>query len=254
MSDTKRRALITGGAQGIGFGIATRLAEDGHHVIIADVNGEAADKAATGLRDLGHSAEGAVIDVSKRPSVEAARKAIGAVDILVNNAGIYRDTPLLESPPEDWMVVFDINLYGSIHCTQVFGADMAKGGWGRIINLGSLASATAYGRDLAYVTTKTAVAGLTRVTAVELGPNGVTANAICPGNIMTDMMRHVAVEVEARDGLEPGTFLDTRAKEIPARRLGAPSDIASMASFLCRDDAEYVNGQLLHVNGGLYFG
>jgi NAD(P)-dependent dehydrogenase (short-subunit alcohol dehydrogenase family) len=152
------------------------------------------------------------------------------------------------------MLVFDINLHGSIHCTQIFGADMANSGWGRIINLGSLASVTAYGRDLAYVTSKTAIAGLTRVTAVDLGPKGVTANAICPGNIMTDMMRHVAVEVEARDGLEPGSFLDIRAKEIPARRLGTPSDIAAVASFLCRNDAEYVNGQLLHVNGGLHFG
>lgn len=254
MSKARRRALITGAAQGIGQGIATRLAADGHHVIIADLNADAAEKTAAGLRAAGHAAESAVIDVANRASVEACRAAIGAVDILVNNAGIYRDTPLLESPVSEWMKVFDINLYGSIHCTQVFAADMAQNGWGRIVNLGSLASVTAYGRDLAYVTSKTAVAGLTRVIAVELGPKGVTANAICPGNIMTDMMRNLAPEIEARDGLKPGSFLDARAREIPARRLGEPSDIAAVASFLCSDDAVYVNGQLLHVNGGLLFG
>jgi len=250
---TGRTALVTGAAQGIGLAIATRLAADGADVIIADLNAAKADEQAAELRSRGYLATGAEIDVSSRASVEALGARFPDVNILVNNAGIYAETGLIDAPESVWRKTFEINLFGPIHCIQVFGRAMVASGWGRIINLGSLVSATAFGNDMAYVVSKTAIAGLTRSASAEIARKGVTVNTICPGNILTDMLRDLGTKIETRDGLEPGAFIGNRAASIPARRLGEPEDIAAMAAFLCRDDAGYVNGQSLHVNGGLLF-
>lgn len=248
-----RTALVTGAAQGIGLAIATRLAADGADVVIADINESNALEQASLIRQRGYKVQGAHVDVSSRASVEELGASFPAVNILVNNAGIYAETNLLDAPESVWRRTFEINLFGSIHCIQVFGRGMVEAGWGRIINLGSLLSATAFGNDMAYVVSKTAMLGLTRSAAADVARKGVTVNTICPGNILTDMLRDVGTKVESRDGLEPGAFIRDRASSIPARRLGEPEDIAAMAAFLCRDDAGYVNGQSLHVNGGLLF-
>jgi len=249
-----RCALVTGGAQGIGFAIATRLAEDGAHVMIADLDEAKAQEQAAALTARGLRATGVRIDVTSRAAIQALIDAQPAIDILVNNAGIYVHTPLLDTPEEVWRQSFEVNLFGAIHCSQLFAPAMVRAGWGRIVNIGSLSSVLAFGEDMAYVTSKTAIAGLTRSAAADLARFGITANAICPGNILTDMLRNVGTNVEARDGLKPGEFLATRASTIPAKRLGIPEDIAAITAFLCRDDASYVNGQLLHVNGAQYFG
>ncbi|MGE0500784.1 MAG: SDR family NAD(P)-dependent oxidoreductase [Rhizobiaceae bacterium] len=248
-----RIALITGAAQGIGLAIATRLAADGASVIIADLNEAKAEEQAAELREHGYAARGAPVDVADRASVEMLSAKIGAVNILINNAGIYAETNLIDCPEHVWRKSLEVNLFGAIHCIQVFGGAMVKGGWGRIINMGSLLSATAFGSDLGYVVSKTALVGLTRSAAAEIARYGVTVNTICPGNILTDMMRELAPKIEQRDGLAPASFIRDRALAIPARRLGDPEDIAAMAAFLCRDDAGYINGQSLHVNGGLLF-
>jgi 3-oxoacyl-[acyl-carrier protein] reductase len=130
---------------------------------------------------------------------------------------------------------------------------MKSARWGRIVNMSSMMSATAYGEDAAYCATKAGLLGLTRSLAAEFGPHNVCVNAVCPGNVATFMLERVAESVERRDGLEKGFFMRDRAQAIPLRRLGQPEDIANVVSFLCSTDADYVTGQTLHVNGGLYF-
>ena len=248
-----RKALVTGSAQGIGRAIAERLAEDGAEVVIADINADQARVAAEEIVMAGGKAFSAMLDVSSPESIAALAREIDDVAILVNNAGIFQDTPILETPEAAWARGFDINLFGTIRCIQAFAPGMVRSGWGRIINIGSLMSHLAFGRDIAYAGSKTAILGVTRSVAADLARYGVTVNTVAPGNINTQMMVDVAKVVEERDELPAGSFLKARAEAIPARRLGEPSDVAATVAFLCRNDAGYVNGQTLNVNGALYY-
>ncbi len=256
MSIAGRVALVTGAGQGIGRGIAERLAKDGATVAIADLNAETATEAASGIVAAGGNALSVVMDVSKESSVnEAVGKIIaevGTVSILVNNAGIFRDTPALEVSLDEWNFNLAVMLTGPLLCARATAPGMIEQRWGRIINMASLMSFVAYGRDVGYCTTKTGLLGLTRSLAADLAKHNVLANAICPGNIMTSMLEETGRLVELRDGMEPGQFMRDRINDIPQGRLGKPEDIAKMASFLCSEDADYITGQSLHVNGGLY--
>lgn len=248
-----RRALVTGSAQGIGRAIAERLASDGAEVIIADLNAELARTTAEEIGRRGRTAMAGALDVANPESVTALAETAGEVDILVNNAGIYQKTPIIGTPEAVWAKGLDINLNGTIRCIQAFAPGMVARGWGRIVNLGSIASYSAFGEDISYVASKTAVLGVTRSAAMDLAPHGVTVNAIAPGNINTEMMASVGQSVEEREGLAPGSFLKSRAAAIPVRRLGEPRDIAAAVAFLCREDAAYVTGEVLNVNGALFF-
>ena len=256
MSIKNRVALITGAAQGLGKSTAQRLAEDGAIAIVADLNLEKAEETAAELRSDGHDAMAVMMNVADEESINAAVNLVvgekGRISILVNNAGILGSTPAQEMPMNVWQRSLDIMLSGSLLCSRAVLSGMVEEQWGRIINLGSLMSFVAFGQDVAYCTTKAGILGLTRSLAVEFGPHNICVNAICPGNILTPMLEDVGRNVEARDGLEPGDFLKQRSEDIPLRRLGAPEDIASMVSFLCSDDASYVSGQSIHVNGALY--
>jgi NAD(P)-dependent dehydrogenase (short-subunit alcohol dehydrogenase family) len=230
-----KTAVVTGGGSGIGLAVAHRLRADGYHVATVDVRPTESEFA--------HAA-----DVSDRTQVEAALTAIraqlGPVTILVNAAGMDGHGQFADLDFARWQRVIDVNLNGVFHCIQATLPDMLAEGWGRIVNISS--SSTHSGQPFMshYVSAKSAVNGLTKSLALELGPAGITVNAVPPGFIDTPMLR----KVEA-SGLIGGT-IEEHAKRTPVRRVGRPEDIAAACSFLISDDAGYITGQILGVNGG----
>lgn len=255
MESHPKLALITGSARGLGFDMARHLGQLGHRIIVSDLNDAAVADAVSALRDLGIDVVGKTLDVTDAVSVRDVfanvRQEAGGVDILINNAGICKDTPALEVEMSLWQANLDIMLTGALSCVQAAAPDMIEKGWGRIINMSSQMGFAAFGRDVAYCTAKAGILGLTRSLAMDLGPHGITVNAICPGIIQGAMLEEVARKVEKRDGLEEGEFLHSRAATIPRRRIGECADVSKLAAFLCSDDSDYIHGQSLHVNGGL---
>ena len=251
-----RTALVTGAGRGIGRGIALRLAREGATVIVADADEINTAQVTEEIRALGSRALPLRLDVRKEDEVESAvahvRNELGPITILVNNAGVYRDTPLLGSPLEDWDLSIAVNLTGQLLCARAVVPDMIEQHWGRIINQASMMSKISFGRDVAYSASKAGVLGLTRSMAAELAPHNICVNALCPGNIMTNMLEEVDKAIAVREGKQPGQFLSERPQEIPLGRLGTPDDIAGVVAFLCGPDGGYITGQSIHVDGGLY--
>ena len=237
-------AVVTGGASGIGLGIAQRLAADGCRVAILDLDGAAAAREATAFDGLGVQ-----VDVADRASVEAAfaevRAAWGPVAILVNNAGMEGFQKFLEITLETWERLLTVNLTGTFHCCQVVLPDMIDAGWGRIVNISSSSTHSGVPYMTAYVSAKSGVVGLTKSLALEFGPKGITVNTIPPGFIDTPMSRRN----EELGRLGPGG-MEEAAKRTPVRRAGRPEDIAAACSFLCREESSYITGQIIGVNGG----
>ena len=241
-------AVVTGGASGIGLAIATRLAADGAAVAVLDLNGDAADAAATSIKEDGGEAIGVAVDVTDRPGVEAAVAAVvdqlGAPTILVNNAGLPQFGSFLKLDLDTWQRVIDVNLTGTFHCCQVVLPHMVAAEWGRIVNISSSSAQGGQQLMAAYVSSKAGMIGLTKSLALEFGRKGITVNTIPPGFIDTPMLR----ESEAQGQLGPG--VDAAIAGTPVRRIGLPEDIAAATAFLVRDDASYVTGQIIGVNGG----
>lgn len=249
-------ALVTGGAQGIGLAISERLAREGASVAVVDVDRAMAEEAARKIQSTGAEAIAVEIDVGDPASVAEGTAIVtselGPAAILVNNAGVYRSTPLLGVSGDFWKLSLDVMLTGTLLMAQEVTPHMIRARWGRIINLGSMMSNVAYGEDVAYCTSKSGILGLTRSLAAELAKHNICVNTVCPGNVLTGMLEQTADAIEQRDGLEPGSWIKDRAKAIPLGRLGKPDDIANVVSFFCSEDANYITGQSLHVNGGLY--
>jgi NAD(P)-dependent dehydrogenase (short-subunit alcohol dehydrogenase family) len=245
---TEKVAIVTGGASGIGLGIVERLARDGAKVAVLDLNLDDAEAAASKIRASGGTAIAVRVDVSDRDAVFAGvgqvRTELGPVTILVNNAGKEGFRPFLEITPESWDSLIAINLTGTFHCCQAVIPDMIEAGWGRIVNISS--SSTHGGQPLMshYVASKSGVVGLTKSLALEFGPSGITVNTIPPGFIDTPMTRRN----EAKGLLGKG--VDHHASQTPVRRAGRPEDIAAACAFLVSDEASYVTGQVIGVNGG----
>jgi 3-oxoacyl-[acyl-carrier protein] reductase len=239
-----RVALVTGGAQGIGEAIVERLARRGHRVLIGDVNLEAADRLARRLNRDGAETRALHLDVGQADAIRGAFGAIeshyGRCDILVNNAGIARTYPFLDYPLDHWQAVLDVNLTGPMLCGQYAARLMAAHGFGRIVNIASISGERASAGRTAYGTSKAALIGLTRQMAIELGPLGITANGIAPGPVDTPMTMALHSPV-ARDHF-------TRA--VPLGRYATPDEIAAAVAFLASDEASYINGQTLAVDGG----
>lgn len=240
-----RVAVVTGGTSGIGLALARGLAEAGADVVPISRRSEQVDAAAAEVEALGRRAVRATADVSDRASLEAALNhtiaELGKVDILVNCAGITKRTPTLDVSDEEWSSILETNLTGTWRACQVFGRHMLERGYGRIINIASLASFVGLFEVAAYTASKSGVAGLTRALAVEWGRRGVNVNAIAPGVYRT------ALNSALLDGTERGKEFLLRT---PLGRFGRTEELSGACVFLASEAASYINGEVLTVDGG----
>jgi 3-oxoacyl-[acyl-carrier protein] reductase len=245
-----RVALVTGGARGIGAATGLRLATDGADVALLDLDEAAAQQAAkeiaeqTGRRTLGVAAD--VTDAAQvTAAVDRAAEELGSLGILVNNAGITRDALLFKMSEDDWDTVVSVHLRGFFLASKAAQRHMVAARWGRIISLSSVSALGTRGQ-VNYSAAKAGLQGATRTLAIELGPFGITANAVAPGFIVTEMTAQLA----ERLGTSLEDFTQERAATTPVRRAGTPADIAAVIAFLASDDASFLTGQTIYVDGG----
>ncbi len=244
-----RVAVVTGAASGIGLGVARRLTEDGHAVALLDLDGDGIRRAVADLEAQGRRVRGHAVDVADRGAVEqvyaSVREELGPVTIVVTSAGIEAFDPVLDITPEKWDRLIAVNLTGTFTCLQLAVADMVAAGWGRIVTVSSSSAQSGAPNMAHYVASKGGVIGLTKAFARELARNGITANTIPPTIVDTPMAR----KGEAHGDVPP---VETMAKMVPMGRAGTPEDIASACSYLCTEEAGYITGQIIGVNGGMY--
>ena len=242
-----RVVVVTGAARGIGAGTAKRFADEGAAVAVLDLDQDSAATTAAGLG--AEKSLGVACDVSDSASVDAAVakvvEELGRIDVLVNNAGITRDNLLFKMTEEDWDLVMNVHLKGSFLMSRAAQKHMVAAKYGKILNLSSV-SALGNRGQANYSAAKMGLQGFTRTLALELGPFGINVNAIAPGFIVTDMTDATARRV----GVEPEDYRKAAAEANPVRRVGYPEDIAAAAAFLCSDEASYITGQTLYVDGG----
>ncbi|GAB36999.1 3-oxoacyl-ACP reductase FabG [Gordonia otitidis] len=245
----QKTAIVTGSGRGIGAAVARRLADDGLAVAVLDITEEAATETAKAINDAGGKAIAVGADVSDEASVTAAVEKVaaelGAPTVLVNNAGILRDNLLFKMSVDDWNAVMGVHLRGAFLMSRACQKYMVDAGWGRIVNLSST-SALGNRGQANYSAAKAGMQGFTKTLAIELGKFGVTANAIAPGFIETDMTAATA----ARVGMDFEEFKKLNASAIPVARTGKPEDIAHTASFFVSEGAGFVSGQVIYVAGG----
>ena len=236
-------ALVTGGARGIGRAICEKLASEGATVAMVDIMLDVAEKTASEFRANGHEAFAVAANVAKFEDAENAVKAVvekyGKVDILVNCAGITRDTLMLKMTEQDWDAVIAVNLKGVFNMNKAVVRPMMKNRFCRIVNISSVVGRMGNVGQANYSASKAGVLGLTKTTAREFASRNITANAVCPGYIATDMTEKLPQE--ARDA-----FL----VNIPLKRAGKPSDVAGVVYFFCSPEADYVTGQVINCDGG----
>jgi NAD(P)-dependent dehydrogenase (short-subunit alcohol dehydrogenase family) len=246
---TCRVAVITGAASGMGQAISRHLAARGHRVALLDIDGDGAQRTAEGLRAQGARALGRKVDVTDRATIDEVlrevRTELGPIGIMVTSAGLDSFESFTDISVAAWERMLAVNHTGTFHCLQAAVPDMLAARWGRIVTISSSSAQSGAARMAHYVASKGGVVGLTKALAVELAPHGITVNTIPPGFIDTPMARRAAAagDIPSIDGI---------AARTPVRRAGTPDDIAAACAFLCSDDAGYVTGQLIGVNGGWY--
>ena len=247
--DVSRVAIVTGGGSGMGAAICRHLAVRGHKIAVLDIDEDAANGVAKELQVDGAPAMGARVDVSDRSAVLAAldsvRSTLGTVGILVTSAGIEGFESFVDITPEAWDRMIAVNLTGTFHCVQAVVPDMMEAGWGRIVTISSSSAQSGTRRMAHYVASKGGVIALTKALALDLAPDGITVNTIPPGVIDTPMMRRP---------IESGQMasMEQVLARAPLGRAGTPDDIASACAFLCSEEAGYITGQQINVNGGWY--
>lgn len=250
-----KSALVTGGAKGIGKAIGVAFAAQGASVCVLDVDGDAAEEAASGLRGNGVDSFGQQADVTSPRDVERAVEAVqerfGSIDLLVNNAGIFQAVPFLDYRLEDWQRMMEVNVTGSFLCAQTVLRRMVPAGRGKIVNLASIAGKSGAAYTSAYNASKHAVIGLTRCLAMEMAEHGINVNAICPGLVDTELFDGLLQVVGGHRG-----FTDTEAlrkamlKSVPIGRMIKPEEIASLAVFLASSESDGMTGQAITLSGG----
>jgi NAD(P)-dependent dehydrogenase (short-subunit alcohol dehydrogenase family) len=241
-------AVVTGAGSGIGLAIAERLAADGLAVAIFDRHAESADAAAAKITASGGTAVGLTVDVADRAQIDAGveevRRQLGAATVLVNNAGVDGFDRFLDISLEKWNRLLTVNLTGTFQCCQAVVPDMIDAQWGRIVNISSSSAQGGQPLMTHYVASKAGVIGFTKALALELGEHGITVNTIPPGFIDTPMLR----KTEAKGLL--GRGVEHHESLTPVRRIGRPEDIANACAFLVAEEASYITGQVIGVNGG----
>jgi 3-oxoacyl-[acyl-carrier protein] reductase len=244
-----RVALVTGAAQGIGAAVAARLAAGGARVGVLDLQQDAAQATADRITASGGTAIALAADVSQREHVQAAVDRLagefGGLHILINNAGVLRDNLLFKMADDDWTTVMEVHLRGAFLCSQIAQKHMVDARYGRIICMSST-SALGNRGQANYATAKAGLQGLTKTLAIELGPFGVTANAIAPGFIETAMTKATAERI----GTTIEAMREATAAAVPVRRGGVPADIANTVAFFVGEEAGYITGQVIYVDGG----
>jgi 3-oxoacyl-[acyl-carrier protein] reductase len=247
MSLSGRVALITGASQGIGQACAIRLAEKGATVALAARNQEKLSEVAQQITAAGGKAETFALDVASEEQVKAVFKAIvgqlGKIDVLVNNAGITRDQLVMRMKRSDWDAVLNTNLTSAYLCIQAAIGPMLKQRWGRIINVTSIFGQTGQAGQANYAASKAGLIGLTMAMAREVGSRGITCNAVAPGFIETAMTSGFTEE-----------FKQEALKMIPLARIGTPDDVAGAVAYLASEEASYITGHVLNINGGMLMG
>lgn len=242
-----KTAIVTGARRGIGRAIALALAREGANVVVSDISQKDCQKVVDEIEELGRKGLALKCDVSSSDDVENMVKRtvaeFGRVDILVNNAGILTSNPFLELTDEDWDKTLNVNLKGQFLCARAAAREMVKNKWGRIINIASISSGgcgIAFPLIAHYTVSKGGVMALTKALALELTPQGINVNAICPGAVDTDIAK----------GIKEGGQLAQVLARIPKGRLGQPEDIASLAVFLASEESDYISGAAIVIDGG----
>ncbi len=245
MNDVRKVALVTGAARGIGREIALELAANGIDIAIGDVHFPEDISTLEDIKKMGRKAVEVKLDVSDSASVkEAVEKVnaeLGPVTILINNAGITRDNLFLRMSDDEWNAVVNVNLTGAYNCTKAVIRQMTKTKWGRIVNISSVVGQRGNAGQANYASAKAGMIGLTKALAIELASRNITVNAVAPGFIDTDMTRNLSDKVK-----------ELLLEQVPLKKLGTPADIAKGVRFLVSDDASYITGQVLAINGGMY--
>lgn len=247
MNSINRVAIVTGAARGIGYAITEALRKRGTHVVIADVDESKATDAIRSLTEAGMKCSSVTVDVSDEVSVKELIAGVfeehGQLDVLVNNAGISIPASIEESSLEDWEHVMAVNLRSAYLCAKHAFPLMKEARWGRVINIASFAGkrATLFGNNTSYTASKAGMIGLTRALALEGAGHSITVNAVAPGIVETDLL--AALEPNQRERL---------LSFIPLERLAKPHEVASLVSFLASDEAAYITGEVVNINGGLY--
>lgn len=241
---TGKVAIVTGGSNGIGKATVHKLASCGADIAIFDLDLEAAKEVQKSLEEKGTKCKTYKVNTANEAEVEKAvedvKSTFGNIHILINNAGITRDASMKKMTTAQWQQVIDVNLTGVYNCTKAASRYMLETGWGRIINASSVVAHYGNFGQTNYVATKAGVIGMTKVWAREFGRKGITVNAIAPGFINTEMMQTV-----------PKDYLDSLLSKTPLNRLGEVEDIANAYAFLSSDEAAYITGTTLNVDGGL---
>lgn len=244
-----RTAIVTGAARGIGAGVAKRLASDGFAIGVLDLDESACAPTVEAIEAAGGRAVAVGVDVADEDQVGSAVERVtatfGPPTVLINNAGLTRDNLLFKMPVDDWDLVLNVHLRGPFLMTKAVQAHMIKAGWGRVVNLSST-SAIGNRGQVNYSAAKAGIQGFTKTLAIELGRFGITANAIAPGFIETDM----TIATANRIGVPFEEFKTKVAQDIPVGRTGTPQDIASAVSFFVSEESGFISGQVLYVAGG----
>lgn len=249
-----RISLVTGSAQGIGKGIAKRLARDGATVVVADLNEDLAQATAEQLSLSGSRAVARRLDVSDSSDVDRVFKSVveefGKLEILVNNAGVHLVKPITDYTDQDWDFVMNVNARGTFFCLRAGARVMQKQRWGRIVNIVTILTGTPY--SSIYEASKHAVMGLTKCLMYELAPYGITVNAVSPGAVDTELLKKGIREKALSSGLTVEDIYRQIESTTPLGRMATPEDIAAAVAFFVSPDGSYVTGEMIHATGGVF--